>query len=481
MSQIQPKSGKIAGIQQSRSAAQSDDLLFAADVERSILGSVILQPELFHEATFLRDEDWAHWSHFAIFRCMAELVVRATPLDAMSLIEELRGKGQLEKVGGAAYISSLTEGQLMRATIAPFLDILRDKTERRRIRSHGQRLIEGAVDPTVETKKLFQIACSIESSCPTNRRIQTLDQLPNIFSLPLEPVLWLAEAMIPLRTVTVLAGEPGIGKSVLMIALIRAVVRRERFLARSVSHVPIVYLDRENPFALVRERFDRALGRDAELVRYWGDWPHIAEPPPMIGDARLLSFCREYKPLLVIDSLIRFHNAESEDKAVDMAPVMHHLRALANAGGTVLAVHHRAKHENSKFRGSSEIAAGADIGMLLAATKSGLLRLEVFKNRFGAKLTWALKPDFERLTFELAGDGNAETIQPNDEVERLTFLITQQPGVNTTQLVELMGCQKERVVKHLHAHQGVHWSSQKNGKAVCYYPVSRASSAVPQD
>lgn len=80
----------------------------------------------------------------------------------------------------------------------------------------------------------------------------------------------------------------------------------------------------------------------------------------MVEDPRLLRWAAQHQPLIVFDSLVRFHAAD-ENSASEMRNVMAHLRRLADVGATVLVLHHRSKTEANKYRGSSDILAAVDM------------------------------------------------------------------------------------------------------------------------
>ena len=125
----------------------------------------------------------------------------------------------------------------------------------------------------------------------------------------------------------------------------------------------------------------------------------------MLGDGRLLKMASADKPLIVFDSLIRFHEADEND-ASEMCTVMAHARALAAAGATVLILHHKPKSQEVRYRGSSDILAGVDMAYTLEADQ-GQLKLNRFKNRFGAERLFTIAADFAAGKFTLTDSGAA--------------------------------------------------------------------------
>lgn len=79
------------------------------EAEQSVLGAVMLDREaLLGVLEILKVEDFYREAHRLIYRAILNLNERGEAVDLLTVTEELRRQGQLEVVGGAAYLSSLT-------------------------------------------------------------------------------------------------------------------------------------------------------------------------------------------------------------------------------------------------------------------------------------------------------------------------------------------------------------------------------------
>lgn len=122
---------------------------------------------------------------------------------------------------------------------------------------------------------------------------------------------------------------------------------------------PVLYIDLENPAYVAQDRVRAVLGEQSvPQLRVWGTWDALQ--PPQSGNPQLLAICEETHPLVIVDPFRYFHDGD-EDSSTAMAPVMKYLRACAVCGGAVVILHHPAKAEHSKGRGSSAIRAGCDL------------------------------------------------------------------------------------------------------------------------
>jgi archaellum biogenesis ATPase FlaH len=190
--------------------------------------------------------------------------------------------------------------------------------------------------------------------------------------------------MIARGSVTLICSESGTGKTWLGYYLAGCVAHGTAALGRPVQNSKVLYLDGENPLYTIQQRL-KALGIDetGDLI-VWGGWN--TSPPEGPQSLLVIEFARRHKPLIIIDSLIEFHTG-SEQSSTETRAFMRHLRALANLGATVVALHHTGKAETAKFyRGSSDIKAAVDTAYLLESVgeesnRLCKLSLKCFKGR----------------------------------------------------------------------------------------------------
>jgi replicative DNA helicase len=80
------------------------------EAESSVLGGILLENDAINLVLeFLRPEDFYRESHRKILRAMIELSDRSEPVDLITLSEHLKNRGELEAVGGSAYLASLAD------------------------------------------------------------------------------------------------------------------------------------------------------------------------------------------------------------------------------------------------------------------------------------------------------------------------------------------------------------------------------------
>ena len=98
-------------------AAPQRTLPHNLEAEKSVLGAILINNEAFNHAAELIDaKDFFRDAHRRIFDRMVELSERGNAIDFITLKEALSKNGDLEEVGGPAYVASLADGVPRRST-----------------------------------------------------------------------------------------------------------------------------------------------------------------------------------------------------------------------------------------------------------------------------------------------------------------------------------------------------------------------------
>ncbi len=123
-------------------AAPERTLPHNLEAEKSVLGAILIYNEAFnHAAELIDSRDFFRDAHRRIFDKMVALSERNDAIDLVTLKDELQRSGELEEVGGPAYIASLADGVPRSANVEHYARIVKEKATLRRV-IHAAKRIE---------------------------------------------------------------------------------------------------------------------------------------------------------------------------------------------------------------------------------------------------------------------------------------------------------------------------------------------------
>ena len=115
------------------------------EAERAVLGAVLLNAEAIHRAVeFITERDFFRDAHRRIFAKMIELMERGQAIDFITIKDELARAGDLEPVGGPAYIASLVDGLPHGINVGDYARIVKEKASLRSLIQSANRIITSA-------------------------------------------------------------------------------------------------------------------------------------------------------------------------------------------------------------------------------------------------------------------------------------------------------------------------------------------------
>src|SRR5262249_28764351 len=107
---------------------------------------------------FVRPDDFYRETHRRIFRAMLALAERNEPADLVTLAETLRQRGELQDVGGAAYLAELAERVPTAANANHYARIVREKAILRSLIATATDIVTNGYQDTRDVKDLLDRA-----------------------------------------------------------------------------------------------------------------------------------------------------------------------------------------------------------------------------------------------------------------------------------------------------------------------------------
>jgi replicative DNA helicase len=137
------------------------------DAEKCVLGAILINNQTFNQAAEVIDaQDFFRDAHRRIFEKMVALTDHGQPVDLVTLSDELGRSGELDDVGGPAYISALTDGVPRSANVEYYARIVKEKSTLRRLIQSASDVLTRAYDAEADAddqldeaeRAIFQIA-----------------------------------------------------------------------------------------------------------------------------------------------------------------------------------------------------------------------------------------------------------------------------------------------------------------------------------
>jgi len=129
------------------------------DAEKGVLGSLVLDAQMCDEvAPLIRADDFYADAHQKLFAHLMAMHDEGKRIDATLLVERLRQAGDLEAIGGVAYLAEVVQSVPYAANAIHYAEIVRDKATLRALIHASTEILRDAYDTTVEPNEIVSQA-----------------------------------------------------------------------------------------------------------------------------------------------------------------------------------------------------------------------------------------------------------------------------------------------------------------------------------
>ena len=140
-------------------AAELRQTTQALDAERAVLGACLMdRAALDRVREKLRPGDFYAPAHRLIYECICRLTDADSPCDLVTVIEGLRADGELERVGGIAYVSGLLESVPAPAAAGTYAGIVADKARMRALGEAAKAILAAMAEGGHDSRELLDLA-----------------------------------------------------------------------------------------------------------------------------------------------------------------------------------------------------------------------------------------------------------------------------------------------------------------------------------
>jgi replicative DNA helicase len=140
-------------------AAPARTLPHNLEAERSVLGAILIDNHTINlAAAVMTSQAFFRDAHRRIFERMTELSERNQPIDLVTLKEALERSGELEEVGGPAYVASLVDGVPRSTNVEYYAQIVKEKATLRALIFSANKILSNAYEADQEADLILDDA-----------------------------------------------------------------------------------------------------------------------------------------------------------------------------------------------------------------------------------------------------------------------------------------------------------------------------------
>lgn len=414
------------------------------EAEQSVLGGLMLDNDAWDKvAGSIIAQDFYHRGHRLIFQAMQKLADNSQPMDLVTVSETLEAAGELEKVGGFAYLGEISKNTPSAANILAYANIVRERAVLREMIAAANDIAESGYDTQGRTSqelldeaesKVFRIAEKRTSAtegpkgvsdilAKTIERIDALSKIKNHngvtgVSSGFHDLDQMTAGLQP-SDLIIVAARPSMGKTTFAMNLAENIAMNEE--------KPVLVFSLEMPAEQIMMRMLASLSRvDQNKVRTGkledDDWARIASVMNILNEknnlyiddasgltptevrSRSRRIARDHGGLamIMVDYLqLMTVPGMSENRTLEIAEISRSLKSLAkelNVPVVALSQLNRSLEQrsdkrpvNSDLRESGSIEQDADVIMFIYrdevyhpdSAEKGLAEIIIGKQRNG--------------------------------------------------------------------------------------------------
>lgn len=129
------------------------------EAEASLLGAILIDSDAIVKiADVVSPRDFYDPKHQRIYEATLQLYERHQPIDVLTLADQLKAAGLIDMVGGASYLTELTNFVPTAAHVEQYAEIVAQKALRRRLIQASQNIVGLGFDETKQLRELIDEA-----------------------------------------------------------------------------------------------------------------------------------------------------------------------------------------------------------------------------------------------------------------------------------------------------------------------------------
>jgi replicative DNA helicase len=270
------------------------------EAEEAVLGSLLIDPDaIIRVATFLAPEDFYLERHAWIYEAIRDLHERREPADMVTLTDEMERRGQLNEIGGSAYLSGLINATPTSIHVEYYARIIERTAVLRRLIDAAGKIARLAYQDTEEVAEVVDRAEELIFAVTSRQADRDLRHIRQALDKYYDRIEYLHQhrgEVIGVPTgltdldkllgglqrsdMVVMAGRPGMGKTSLALSIALQAARR---LHKRIALFSLEMSDEQ----LVQRLISAETGIDSQRLRL-GDikedeWPTFIQATNLLA------------------------------------------------------------------------------------------------------------------------------------------------------------------------------------------------------
>jgi replicative DNA helicase len=323
------------------------------EAERLILGAILLDNATINQALErLKTDDFLLTAHRRIFEKMIKLYEQGRGIDPVTLQEELRRAGELDPIGGPAYIASLFDGVPRFSNIDNYTKIVRDKSVLRRLINASNQIIGMSFDDEDDPDEILDRAEAMILSIAEDRIKRGFIHIGEVVGEQLEHIEEIAgreQLITGIATgyhdidhmtsglqrgdLIIVAARPSMGKTALAVGIAQNAALHPQYNGeKAVVGIFSLEMSKEQ---LVQRLLCSQARVDAHRLRSGmlnkDDWRRLATATGELSDAQI--FLDDTPGLSVLEMRAKARRLKNEHNALDLI-IVDYLQLMSGRGRT---------------------------------------------------------------------------------------------------------------------------------------------------
>ncbi|MDE7419697.1 MAG: replicative DNA helicase [Muribaculaceae bacterium] len=159
------------------------------DLEEAVLGALMIEKDAYmNVCDILSPESFYDPTNQKIFNAIMQLGLSQRPIDMLTVVEQLRANGELEEVGGAIKITSLTSNIYSAANVEYHAKIVAQKYLARRLITYATNIETKAFDEGNDIDDLLQEAEALLFDISQNQIKREVTQIDPVINQAIEQI-----------------------------------------------------------------------------------------------------------------------------------------------------------------------------------------------------------------------------------------------------------------------------------------------------